>query len=485
MNSEVSTGAPTPRPSRSWIVLGLLLAAASATSVITAVVINNAAQRPIGEGELFLQDGQRVAAALNDTTVETDDLRRLRNDLTIEAVSLVGSDGLIDASTAPALEGTAPSSPLMVGFANGGRFGAIAVPATEPITVDGVVEWEKGDIVYEVIQPLGNGQAALLTYDISELLARRSAAGGVPVLSLQLIGVAVFLLLGSIFLFVARGRAARTYREFAMQAEYLHRESEVLTAHNQELDAARRRAEHAYELAEEKNRIRSEFVLMINHELRTPLTGVVTGAELLRSEGAIADDVWLEILDNVLADGKRLSQMIDQILAVARIENGALFFELHETTTDEILDRLTRSRPKFKIDAASETEPITLQTDPTSVVNLIQSLADNAYTHGATRVVVRTSRHLPFDPVLEVGERPADPAYFLIEDDGPGIDEEFLPRAFEKFEKQSRSSGTGLGLYIARMITEALDGSLMVSTSPAGTTLAVALPAARTMVAAT
>ena len=485
MNPEVSPRPPTPRPSRSWIVLGLILATASVASVITAVAINTAAQQPIGEGELFLMDGQRVAGALNGTTVETDDLRRLRNDLTIEAVSLVGSDGVIVASTAAALEGTAPSSPLMVGFANGGRFGAIAVPATEPITVDGVVEWEPGDIVYEVIQPLDNGQAALLTYDISELLARRSAAGGVPILSLQLTGVAVFLLLGSIFLFVARGRAARTYGEFALQAEYLQRESEVLTAHNQELDAARRRAEHAYELAEEKNRIRSEFVLMINHELRTPLTGVVTGAELLRSEGAVSDGVWLEILDDVLADGKRLSEMIDQILAVARIENGALFFELHETTIEEIFDRLDRSRPRFAIEAAAGTDQIALQTDPTSVVNLIQSLADNAYTHGATQVVVRTSRQLPFDPVLEVGERPTDPVYFLVEDDGPGIDEEFLPRAFEKFEKQSRSSGTGLGLYIARMITDALDGSLLVSTSPAGTTLAIALPAARTMVAAT
>ncbi len=485
MNPGVSPGAPTPRPSRSWIVLVLLLATFSVASVVAAVAINNEAQRPIGEGELFLLDGQTVAAALNGTTVETNDLRRLRNDLTIEAVSLVGSDGIIIASTAPTLEGSVPSSPLMVGFSSGGRFGAIAVPATEPITVDGVVEWEPGDIVYEVIQPLDNGQAALLTYDISELLARRSAIGGVPVLSLQLTGLAVFLLLGSILLFVARGRAARTYREFALQAEYLHRESEVLTAHNHELDAARRRAEHAYELAEEKNRIRSEFVLMINHELRTPLTGVVTGAELLRSEGAVSDGVWLEILDNVLADGRRLSEMIDQILAVARIENGALFFELHETTTDEIVDRLKRSRPRFKIEAENDPDQITLQTDPTSVVNLIRSLANNAYTHGATHVTVRTGRHLPFEPLLEVGERPTDAVYFLVEDDGPGIDEEFLPRAFEKFEKQSRSSGTGLGLYIARMMADALDGSLIVSTSPAGTILAIALPAARTRVAAT
>jgi len=308
---------------------------------------------------------------------------------------------------------------------------------------------------------------------------RRSAAGGVPVLSLQLAGLAVFLLLGAVALFVARGRAARTYREFGIRAAYLQREAEVLTAHNRELDTARQRAEHAYELAEEKNRIRSEFVLMINHELRTPLTGVVTGAELLRSEGAVTDEMWLEILDDVLADGRRLSEMIDQILAVARIENGALFFELHDTAIGGIIERLEQSRPRFVVLADAHSPELVLRTDPTSVVNLVQSLADNAYTHGATQVTVRTADYLPFDPQIEVGICPNEAVYFLIEDDGPGIHPDFLPRAFEKFEKHSRSSGTGLGLYIARMMVDALSGAILISTSEQGTTVAVALPSAR------
>jgi signal transduction histidine kinase len=365
----------------------------------------------------------------------------------------------------------------MVGFADGGRFGAIAVPIDVPITVDGVSEWEPGDIVYEVIQPLGGGQAILLTYDISELLARRSTSRGVPILALQLAGVAAFLLVAATLLFVARSRVARTLGELALQSEYLRRESEVLTEHNRELEAARRRAEHAYELAEEKNRIRSEFVLMINHELRTPLTGVVTGAELLRSSGAISDEVWLEILDDVLNDGRRLSEMIDQILAVARIENGALFFALHDVEMVDVVDRLELARPRFDIPDRGALNNMVLRTDPTSLVNLIQSLADNAFTHGAKNVGVTTSVDLPFQPMLEVGLRPESPVYVLIHDDGPGIDIGFLPRAFEKFEKQSRSSGTGLGLYIARLMSDALSGSILITTSEHGTTVAVALPA--------
>lgn len=479
MNGEPSNLTVARRPSRSWVIVAIILATASLASILGALATNTDAQRPIGEGELFLLDGQRVATRLGTTEIVTDDLRRLRNDLAIEAVSLVGSDGNIIASTSPSLVGNTPSSPLMVGFADGGRFGAIAVPVTVPITVDGVAEWEPGDIVYEVIQPLGDGRAALLTYDISELLARRSASGGVPILAIQLAGVAVFLLVAATFLIVARSRVSRTLGELALQSEYLRRESETLTEHNRELDAARKRAEHAYELAEEKNRIRSEFVLMINHELRTPLTGVVTGAELLRSGDAISDPAYSEILDDVLSDGRRLSEMIDQILAVARIENGALFFELHDVDLVDILHRLELSRPRFDIPDRTAMADVVLRTDPTSVVNLIQSLTDNAFTHGATNVSVATTLDLPFEPMLEVGVRPENPVYLLIRDDGPGIDTEFLPRAFEKFEKHSRSSGTGLGLYIARMMTDALSGSILISTSKAGTTVAVALPGSK------
>jgi two-component system OmpR family sensor kinase len=64
----------------------------------------------------------------------------------------------------------------------------------------------------------------------------------------------------------------------------------------------------------------------------------------------------------------------------------------------------------------------------------------------------------------------------LVSDDGPGIPPEFLPRIFEKFEKHSSSPGTGLGLYLARMMIEALEASLAVTTSDSGTVMAIAVP---------
>ena len=75
-----------------------------------------------------------------------------------------------------------------------------------------------------------------------------------------------------------------------------------------------------------------------------------------------------------------------------------------------------------------------------------------------------------------MGEEPEPALYFLMRDNGPGIDHEFLPRAFDKFEKHSRSSGTGLGLYLARLMAEAIDGSILVHTGSDGTVMALAIP---------
>lgn len=464
------------RPSWIWTALGILMAIASSAAVIAAFAVYAAATRPVGEGELFLDDGREVAARLGSGAPGVDDLRRVRNSLEIEAVSFFGSDGIVEASTSENLIGSSPGSPTVARLVEQSRFGAIAAPLALPVLVDGVVEWTPGEIVYEVVQPLLDGRAVLLTYDISELLSRRSSAGGAPPITLELLGLGVVLIGVTLALFVGRNRTARTFRQFAVESEYLRRESEALTIHNRELDVARRTAERAFELAEEKNRIRSEFVLMINHELRTPLTGVVTGAELLKSSGTVSDSTWSEVLDDVVDGARRLNEMIDQILSVARIENGALFFELHEVQVSDLIDRLLAGTPRFSYDDGSNLGSASIETDATSVVSLVHSLAGNAFTHGATTVSITATDEIPFEPMVEVGKRPEQPLFLVVRDDGPGIDTDFLPRAFEKFEKRSPSSGTGLGLYIARVTVEALRGSILAATSPAGTSLAIALP---------
>jgi len=275
---------------------------------------------------------------------------------------------------------------------------------------------------------------------------------------------------------VGHMRVAQRHRTISRESEIHRINSMELSRANTNLEQARHQAEEALALAEEKIRIRSEFVLMINHELRTPLTSVVTGAELLRSRD-LAEADRTALLDAMVADGSRLQEIIDQILAVARIENRGLSYELTDVPVEEMVQALSLAQPAARAETQLEGATGTVNTDLGALCLVVGSLVDNAFTHGAKAVAVGCALTPRVDPQIEVGDRPASAIYVTVSDDGPGIDHEFLPRIFEKFEKSSFSSGTGLGLYMARMIVEALEGSLAVQTSHDGTSFQISIPA--------
>ncbi|MGH8946140.1 MAG: sensor histidine kinase [Acidimicrobiia bacterium] len=490
MDGSASPSGLPRRVSRVWT-------ATAALSLLGAVALPSAAAayqvrvtRPQGEGELFRREaalaGSMLIRAEEEGTALDQAVRHIRNDLRVEAVAVVDPAGNYLASSSPSLVGSSLEPPFLAGLLQRGDFGAVAASLERPIFIDGVEEWEEGDSLYLVLQPLDPGGALVISYDVSELLNRRAAQQGIRPLTIQLAGAGVFLLLAGILLLVARAGARRRIAEAEREAQLIEARSRELERHNRALDEAREAAEEALALAEETNRIRSEFVLMINHELRTPLTAVVTGAEVLLDDEGLPQEDRHQVLADMVRDGRRLQELISQMLTVARIENRGLGYRLRKVPIWDVLERLQGMRVKAFWDGEgplpepAEADGILLRSDPDSLAQLILSLTDNAFTHGATQVSVRVVTELPFAPLLEVGLRPAAALYFLVEDDGPGIDPRFLPRAFEKFEKHGRSSGTGLGLYLARMMAEAIEGAIAVTTGPKGTSMAVAVPLAVT-----
>jgi len=442
--------------------------------LIAAIVHQNAATAPIGEGEVFVGDAAEAIALIEDSRTPDEGVRRARNDLAVEAVSLVAPDGAVVTSTSETLDGKSVANPLFTFGLEDGRFTAMASPSTYAIEIDGVEEWPAGSILYEVLAPSSDGESAvLLHYDLAELLSRRAQPGEIQSLTIQILALGgVFALLGTA-VFLGHTRAARRHRELAIESEVLREQSRKLERANAELAEARQRAENALALSEEKMRIRSEFVLMINHELRTPLTSVVTGAELMR-DTTLNEDDRQDLIDSMVAHGKRLNEIIDQILAVARIENRGLGYELVKIPLLEACDSVGAT---IEGDTRDYADRLLVRTDVKTLALILASLSDNARTHGAQEVVVGCSGKEAIQPMIEIGDRPREAVYFTVGDDGPGIDPEFLPRAFEKFEKNSFSSGTGLGLYMVQLMVVALGGSVAVETSPAGTTFQIAIPA--------
>jgi signal transduction histidine kinase len=475
------------RPSRWWITLAAVFAVLSIAAAIAAVTHQSNASRPIGEGQLFLSDAQagmeQISEAIASGMAPDVAARHIRNQLRIEAVALVDSEGTIAAATSDPLVGAMIDNPVLQFALDSGRFGAVAAPIDQDLEIDGVPEWHSGDALYLALLPGTDGAPSLLLYyDISELFARRAGALGIQTETVQLAAVTIFFAIAGLAVMIGRSHAIQRYREATLEAEYLRKESESLQIHNVELDVARRNAEAALTLAEEKNRIRAEFVLMINHELRTPLTSVVTGAELLLMSDPEGTDRY-EILEALVHDGRRLQTMIDQLLAVARVENRGLSFAPQPVQFSKVCDAVALAHSKVISSHSPECHPADsdpiVMTDLQTLRNLVSSLADNAFTHGARNVRIHCSTSEVHEPHIVVGTVPESAVYISISDDGPGIREEFLPRAFEKFEKDSRSSGTGLGLYMARLMAEAMDASLMVWTSSEGTTFSIGLPLAR------
>jgi signal transduction histidine kinase len=458
--------------------LGGFCAALAAAAGIAAIVVQRSSTTPIGEGEVFVADAASAAEHLAAPGNPDLAVRQARNDLGVEAVSLLDPEGTVVASTTEPLIGKPVANPLIAYGVESRRFVALAASIDEELRLDGVTEWPAGSILYQVVSPLDEGGSVLIHYDVSQLLGRRTPPGDIQPLAIQLLALAAtFGVIGAAVL-VGHARAARRYRKVQLESEILRHNSLELERANLELDHARHQAEDALALAEEKIRIRSEFVLMINHELRTPLTSIVTGSELLRSTDLSETD-RNALLESMVADGSRLQEIIDQILAVARIENRGLSYELTEVSLQDLTRALASAHRGASIALPHIPDPHTLvRTDVGALGLVVASLVDNAFTHGAKDVSVGCAATPQVVPQHRVGDQPESAFFITVADDGPGIDREFLPRIFEKFEKSSFSSGTGLGLYMARMIVEALEGSLSVQTSAAGTTFQISVPMA-------
>ena len=445
-----------------------------------AVVDQYLRSRPVGEGDLFAREMREAAGEYANLIEEgvTPELavRRIRNRMAVESVSVVDADGRYLQSTSSPRVGSSLDG-FLAAAVERVALGAIAEPLDQEVVVDGVVEWEPGDILYRVTAPIPGGQGALVVeYDMSELLSRRAGQAALGPANLAAGAISLTLAVGTALLLLARQGAVRRATEAAMEKHFLERRSIELEEYNQELDQARADAERALALAEETNRIRSEFVLMINHELRTPLTSIVTGSALL-AEGweRLSRKERDHLLTDVVADGRRLKELITQMLVVARIENRGLHYELRRVGLSQLRDRVESVSPRTGLWQPAGEVP-DLLTDADTLAQLLVSLSDNARTHGATRVTIEVAADLPFEPAVEAGRRPEAGVFFLVADDGPGIEYGFLPHIFEKFEKRGRNSGTGLGLYLAKLMVEGIGGSISVRSGAGGTTMAVGVP---------
>lgn len=222
--------------------------------------------------------------------------------------------------------------------------------------------------------------------------------------------------------------------------------------------------------------IQREFVANVSHELKTPLAIVSAYAESLAGAGDLEAEEVRESAGVIRRHVERLDELVGDLLEVSRLESaefepaldevavGALFGELE----DEWGPRLTERGLALRV---GPVEVDTIRADGKLLRQALGNLLDNAARHAAGGSSVGLSARAP-EGAVELA----------VEDDGPGIPRDELPRLFDRFYRlekgRTRSGGgTGLGLAIVRHVAEVHDGRAAVESElGVGTTFRLILP---------
>jgi len=261
---------------------------------------------------------------------------------------------------------------------------------------------------------------------------------------------------------VERARATAALRESERLARSLLRE------------ATSARAE-----AEAANRAKDEFLATLSHELRTPLAAIVLWARALHA-GAVRPEEIRRAVGAIVESAESQSRLIDDLLDLSRLTSGKI--QLQHTAVDvrqvleDAVDTIKPAALAKNITVSTSVGPMKGHAwlDEGRIKQVLWNVLSNAVKftpEGGTVKVLAEKRH----ELLEV----------VVVDDGEGIDKAFLPHVFEKFRQADmadsrRYMGLGIGLSIAKRLTELHDGTIEAESDGLGrgATFRVRIPCA-------
>lgn len=222
--------------------------------------------------------------------------------------------------------------------------------------------------------------------------------------------------------------------------------------------------------------VRRDFVANVSHELRTPLSALRALVETLQDGAADDPATRAEFLHGIEVEVERMSQMIAELLDLARIESGMADLDLAQVDLNQVVapaaDRLRAqaARHELTLDVATHADPLPVRADPDRTARVVMSLIHNAIKFTPPGGSIRVTTH-----------QSDEDAVVSVSDTGAGLALDELDRVFERFYKSdpSRSgAGAGLGLSIARHTVRQHGGRIWAQ-SPGlgrGATFSVALP---------
>lgn len=215
------------------------------------------------------------------------------------------------------------------------------------------------------------------------------------------------------------------------------------------------------------------FLLSITHELKSPLAGIRLVLDTIRKRD-LNQDQKMQLTHNALAETKRLTSLVEDLLLAAKVETG---YQPNMETVDlpalmeQVVEVVRKNHPEREMLLELQVETLPFYMDKAGITSVLVNLLENAV------------KYSPEGTPIQVQLHQTDLHWVIsVKDQGNGIPDGLKKKIFQKFyrvgdEDTRATKGTGLGLYIVEQLVKAHQGMVKVeNNSPKGSVFSVCLP---------
>lgn len=244
--------------------------------------------------------------------------------------------------------------------------------------------------------------------------------------------------------------------------------NEQLDQKNADLSKAVQVAENAFEVAENANHAKSDFLANMSHDIRTPMNAIMGMTTLIEHDAQLPDKVR-EYTKKIQCSSQHLLGIINDVLDMSKIESGTTIINVGEFYLPELLEQMDAAfRPQT--DAKKQKFEIKIQNlehkwllgDSMRLLQILNNLLSNAYkyTPAGGTICIEVQE-------MEQSSSSYAKVCFKVMDNGIGMSREFLARIYDSFTREECSvtntiQGTGIGMSIVKSLVDLMGGSIDV-----------------------
>lgn len=307
----------------------------------------------------------------------------------------------------------------------------------------------------------------------SDELRVRGVVKGIASLNLLTSNVRVlmFLLCGALLIalmggYIVTKRAFGPVRNIIATVQSIERDADIsrrihVAKNSDEIDKVASTINEMLDVVEKTVENEKRFTSNVSHELRTPLAVIIS-----QSEYAIEDKTYTkQALDTINREAKRMSEMVNRLLFLSRSDSGRQHLQFEEVNLSELCEIIGEQQELLAEETGNkiltEIEPdIQVRADEAMLTRVILNLMDNArkYASGSD---IKLSLH-----------QNKQQAVITIDDNGPGIPDEYKERVWDRFfriDQENRAGdSSGLGLSIVKALVKEHQGEVLLEDNPCG-----------------